>query len=167
MPTRSTEGPRKGTLLACLELGALLALLNDLKVVVEDGGDDGHHIRLDDTPPHLLGTAHANVDDALKSEVPLPHVHEVAGAALLEDAYEALDAAVDGEDVAYAAGGGGQVGEVVEGGDEGQGGGAVEGAAVVEGGGDAHGRLVGAGDAEVDFAHVAGRGGGVIRGAMG
>ena len=129
-------------------------LVHNLDVVVEDGCDDGHHIGFDDPCPDILRSPHADVEDALERQVPLPHVHHVLAAALLEDAYQALDAAIDGEDVAYACGGCGEVGEVVERVDEREGGGAVEGAAVVEGGGDAHRGLVGVRDAEVYLAHV-------------
>lgn len=150
---REALGAGEGAFPPTFHVRTLAALVEDVEVVVEDGGDDGHHVCLDDTRAHGLGAADANVDDALEGEVPLPHLHHVLAAALLEDADEALDAAIDGENVAYAAGGGGEVGEVVEGVDEGEGGGAVEGAAVVEGGGDADGGFVGVGDAEVDFPH--------------
>ena len=85
-----------------LGLSAGPALVDDLDVVVEDGGDDGDHVGLDDAGPDIFRAADANVEDALKSEIPLPHVHHVLAAAMLEDAYEALDAAVDGQDVADA-----------------------------------------------------------------
>ena len=130
------------------------AFVHDLNVVVENGSDDGNHVCLDNPGPHVLRTSHADVEDALEGKVPLPHVHHVLAPPLLEDAYQPLDAAVDGEDVAYAGGGGGEICEVVERVDEGEGGGAVEGAAVVEGGGDADRGLVGVGDAEVDLTHV-------------
>lgn len=134
-------------------LGLFTALFNDLDVVVEDSGNDGDHVGFDDACPDGLGAPDADVDDALEGQVPFPHVHHIFAATLLEDADEALDAAIDGEDVPDAGGGGCEVGQMVEGVDEREGGGAVECTAVVEGGGDAHRRLVDVGDAEVDFPH--------------
>lgn len=134
-------------------LSPLPALFNDLDVVVENGGYDGDHVGLDDPGPDGLGAADANVDDTLEGKIPLPHAHHIFTPPLLEDADETLDASIDGEDVADSGGGGGEVGEMVEGVYERQGRCAVEGAAVVESGGDAHGRLVDVRDAEVDFPH--------------
>jgi len=137
-----------------LSLGPRPVLVDNLDVVVEDGGDDGDHVGLDDTGPDVLGAPYTNVKDALEGEVPLPHVHHVLAPALLEDAYQTLDAAIDGEDVPDAGRRRGQIGEMVERVDEREGRGAVEGTAVVEGGGDADRGLVGIGDAKVDFTHV-------------
>lgn len=134
-------------------LGLLPALFNHLDVVVEDGGNDGHHVGLDDACADGLGAPDADIDDALEGQVPFPHVHHVFAATLLEDADEALDAAIDCENVPDAGGGCCEVGEVVEGVDEGEGRRAVQCTAVVEGGGDAHRRLVDVGDTEVDFPH--------------
>ena len=89
-------------------------LLDYFDVVVEDSSDDGHHVSLDDTRPDVLGAPYADVEDALEGQVPLPHVHHVLAAALLEDAYQAFDATIDGQDVAYAGRRGCEVGEVVE-----------------------------------------------------
>lgn len=50
----------------------------------------------------MLGSPHADIDDALKSEVPFPHVQDILLAALLEDGDELFDAAIDAEDVADA-----------------------------------------------------------------
>ena len=113
-------------------------LIDDLDVVVENGCDDGHHIGFDHTCPDVLRTTYTNVEDALESKVPFPHVHHVLAPALFEDAYQAFDTAIDSENVPYACRGCGEVGEVVERVDEREGRCAVEGAAVVEGGGDAH-----------------------------
>jgi hypothetical protein len=129
-------------------------LVDDLDVVVENGGNDRHHIGFDHTRPDILRAAYTNVEDALEGKVPLPHVHHVLAPALLEDAYQALDTAINGENVSYACRGCGEVGKVVERVDEREGRCAVEGTAVVEGGGDAHRSLVGVGDAKVYFAHV-------------
>jgi hypothetical protein len=144
----------KRTLSSALDLCLLPALVDDLEVVVEDRRDDGNHVSLDDASPDGFRTPDADVDDALESQVPLPHLHHVLAPALLENAYEALDAAIDSEDVANAAGGGCEVCEVVQRVDEGEGRGAVKRSTVIEGGGDADGRLVCVRDAEVDLAHV-------------
>lgn len=132
------------------------ALVDDFDVIVEDGCDDRDHIGLDHARADVLRASDADVDNALEGQVPLPHAHHVLAPALFEDAYQALDAAVDGEDVTDAGRGGGQVGEMVEGVDEREGRGAVERSSVVEGGGDADRRLVDVGDAEVDFPHDGG-----------
>jgi hypothetical protein len=50
---------------------------------------------------------------------------------LLQNADEALDASIDGEDVPDASRGCGEIGEMVEGVDEGEGRGAVESTAVI------------------------------------
>jgi hypothetical protein len=134
--------------------GSCPHLIHNLDVVVENGCNDRHHVGFNHTRPDVLGAAYANVEDALESKVPLPHVHHVLAAALFENAYEALDAAIDGQNVAYACRRRGEVGEVVERVDEREGRCAVEGAAVVEGRGDADRGLVGVGDAEVYLAHV-------------
>lgn len=144
----------KRALSPALNLCLLPALVDDLEVVVEYGRDDGNHVSLDDTGPYGLGTPDADVDDTLEGQVPLPHLHHVFAPALLENAYEALDTAIDGEDVAYATGRGCEVCKVVQRVDEGEGRGAVKRSTVIEGGGDADGRLVCVWDAEVDLAHV-------------
>lgn len=149
-----TAESTKGTLSSALDLCLFPALVDDLEVVVEYGRNDGNHVSLDDAGPYSLRSPDADVDNTLESQVPLPHLHHVFAPALLEDAYEALDAAIDGEDVAYAAGGGCEVCEVVQRVDEGEGRGAVKRSTVIEGGGDADGRLVCVWDAEVDLAHV-------------
>ena len=148
-----STGAAKASRPVQLRFGARPALVDDLDVVVEDGSDDGHHVGLDDAGPDILRPSHADVEDALEGQVPLPHVHHVLAPAFLEYAYQTLNAAIDGENVPYAGRGCGEIGEVVERVDEGEGRGAVEGAAVVEGGGDADRRLVGIRDAEVDLAH--------------
>jgi len=130
------------------------ALIDNLDVVVEDGCDDGHHVGFNNPRADVFGPSHADVEDALEGEVPLPHVHHVLASALLEDAYQSLNAAIDREDVPYPGRGGCEVGEVVERVDEREGRGAVEGAAVVQSGSDADRSLVGVRDAKIDLAHV-------------
>ena len=137
--------------------GSCPHLVDDLDVVVENGCDDRHHVGFDDTRPDVLRATHADVEDALESKVPLPHIHHVLAPALFEDAYQALDTAIDGENVPYAGGGGCEVGEVVERVDERERRCAVEGTAVVERRGDAHRRLVDVWDAKVDFPHLESR----------
>ena len=97
-----------------LDLLLLAALLDDPDVIVQDGGDDGHHVGLDNPSADGLGASYADVNDALEGQVPLPHIHHVLAAALLEEADQPLDAAIDGKDIPNAGGGCGQVGEMVE-----------------------------------------------------
>lgn len=134
--------------------GLFATLFDDFDVIIEDGGNDGYHVCLDDSSADILGTTNTDVDDALEGQVPLPHAHHILAATLLEDADKAFDAAIDGEDVADPSRGGGEVGEVVERVDEREGRRAVESATVVEGGGDADRRLVDVGDAKVDLPHA-------------
>ena len=137
-----------------LSLSPRPVLVDDLDIVVKDGSDDGNHVSLNNAGPDVLRTPYTNVKDALERQVPLPHVHHVLAPALLEDAYQALNAAIDGQNVPDAGRRCGQIGEMIERVDEREGRCAVERTAVVEGGGDADRGLVGVGDAEVDFAHV-------------
>jgi len=131
----------------------LPALFDGLYVVVEQSSNDGDHVCFNDSCAHILRASDADVDDALKGKVPLPHVHGVLASALFQYADQAFDTAIDGEDVAYAGGGGGEVGEIVERVYERQRGGAVESATVVEGRGDADGCLVRIWYAEIVLPH--------------
>lgn len=83
-------------------LGLFATLLNHFDVVVEDCGNDGHHVSLDDSRPDTFSAADSNVHDALESQVPFPHVHHVFAAALLQNADQSLDAAIDCENVSDA-----------------------------------------------------------------
>ncbi len=132
----------------------LLAFLSHLEVVVQYRRNDGHHIGLDDSRAHCFRASYANIHDALERQVPFPLLHHVLAPSLFENTYQPLDAAIDGEYIAYAPGGGGKVCEVVERVYEGEGGGAVKRSAIVEGGGDADGGFVRVRDAEVDLSHV-------------
>lgn len=67
-------------------LGLLAALVDDSNVVIKNGGNDGDHVGLDDSGADILGASNADIDDALKREVPFPHAHHVFAATLLEDA---------------------------------------------------------------------------------
>ena len=129
------------------------ALIHGLDVVVENGSDDGDHIRLNDPRPYVFRPSHSDIDDALKGEVPLPHLHLVLAPSLFQDRNQSLDAAIDGQDIANPGGRGCEICKVVEGVDEGEGGCAVESATVVERRRDADGRLVRIRDAEVRFSH--------------
>lgn len=135
-------------------LGLLATFIDDLDVVVEDGGNDRDHVGLDHPRPDAFGASDAYVDDALEGQVPLPHVHHVLAPALLEDADKPLDASIDSEDVANAGRGCCQISKMIERVDQRQCRGAIEGTSVIQGSGDAHGRLVDVGDAEVDFPHL-------------
>ena len=136
-----------------LGLDLVPTTVDDLQIIIEHGGDDGNHIGLDDASAHILGSTHADVDDALKGQVPLPHVHHVLTATGLEDGHQALETAIDGQDVTDTGRGGGQVSQVVQRIDQGEGGGAIQGSSIVQGGGDTHRRLVDVGDAKVDLPH--------------
>lgn len=143
-------------LLQRLGLGLLRLLsapVHDLDVVVEDGSNNRDQISLNDPGADVLRATDANVDHALESEVPLPHIHHILAPPLLQNAHQPLDAAIDSQDISYPRRGRGQVGEVVERVDEREGGGAIEGSAVIEGSGDANGGLIDVGDAEIDFSH--------------
>lgn len=106
-------------------LGFFTALVDDLDVIVQDGGDDGDHVCLDDAGADIFRASDADIDNALESEIPLPHAHHVLAATLLEDADKTLDAAIDCENIADASRRRGKVGEMVEGVDEREGGCAV------------------------------------------
>ncbi len=79
-------------------------LLDNLDVVVEDGGNHRDHVGLDDAGPDGLCAPNSYVDHALKGQIPLPHVHHILAPPLLQDADQPLDAAIDGEDVANSTG---------------------------------------------------------------
>lgn len=78
------------------------ALLGNLDVVVENGGNDGNHVGLDDSCPHGLGASNPYVDDALEGQVPFPHIHHIFAAALLQNADQPLDSAIDCKNVSDA-----------------------------------------------------------------
>lgn len=69
-------------LLLCL-FCLLSAFLDNLDVIVEDSSNDGDHVSLDDPSTDALSAAHPYVHNALKSEIPLPHVHHVLATSLL------------------------------------------------------------------------------------
>lgn len=90
-------------LLLCL-FRSLAAFFDDLDVVVEDCCDDGDHVSFNNAGSHALGATNTYVNDTLKREIPLPHAHHVSAAALLENADQPLNSAIDCEDVADASG---------------------------------------------------------------
>ncbi len=108
-----TAGGAKASGSVQLGFGPCPALVDNLDVVVEDGRNDGDHVSFDNACPDILGTSNSDVEDALKRQIPFPHVHHIFATALLEDAYQPLDAAIDGQDVSDAGRRGGEVGEVV------------------------------------------------------
>ena len=99
----------------------LTTLINSLGVVIEDGSDDGDHIRLNNAGADVFRASDADIDDTLESKVPLPHSHHIFATALLQNADKTLDAAIDGEDIADASRRCGEIGEMVERVDEGEG----------------------------------------------
>lgn len=112
-------------------LRLLAAFINSFCIVVEDGSDDRNHVSLNNSGADVFRASDADIDNTLKSKVPLPHSHHIFTTTLLENANETLDASVDGEDVTDASRGCGEIGEMVEGVDEGEGRGAVESTAVI------------------------------------
>lgn len=129
--------------------------LNYHNVIPKNSGDDRDHVGFYDASSDIFRATHTNVDNALESQIPFPHVHFIFASAFFEDAHEAFDAAIDGKDVSDACRRGRQVGEVVEGVYKGKGGGTVEGSAVIEGSGDMNGGLVDVWNAEIDLSHRA------------
>lgn len=79
-------------------------LLDDLDVIVQNGGNDRDHVGLDDASTDILCAPNTNINDALKRQVPFPHVHHIFGSAALENVDQTLNAAIDGKDVADAGG---------------------------------------------------------------
>ncbi len=132
----------------------LAAFLDDFDVIVEDGGDDRDHVGFNDPCPNGLGASDSYVHNTLESQIPLPHVHHVLAPALLQDAYQPLDASIDGEDVSDASRRGGEIGQMIKRVNQRQGRGAIESTSIIQGGRDSHRRLVDVGDAEVDFPHL-------------
>lgn len=94
--------------------GLLAAFFNDLDVVVENGCNDRNHVSLNDSSTHTFRTTDPYVDNALESEIPLPHIHHILTPSLLQYAHEPLDTAIDGEDVSDSSRGSGKVCEMVE-----------------------------------------------------
>ena len=147
-----------------LAIGARTDPLHHLDVVVQKGGDYRDHVGLDDSGADLFRASHTTVDDTLKGQTPLPHFHDILAPALLEDANESFDAAINGENVAYSSRRGSEVGQMVERVNQREDGGAVERSAIVEGGGDVDGSLVHVRDTEIDLPHY---GGERVRGRIG
>jgi hypothetical protein len=104
------------TLLLCLLcfLRLLSTSVNDLDVIVEYGSDDWDHVGLHHSCSHILRTSDSNINDALKSEIPLPHIHHILTPACLEKADQPFDASIDSQDVPYPSGGGGEIGEMIQ-----------------------------------------------------
>ena len=80
-------------------LSLLAYPFDDFDVVVEDGGDDGNHICLNNAGSDVLSASYTYVDHALESKIPLPHVHHILAATLLQDADQSFDTAIDSENV--------------------------------------------------------------------
>jgi hypothetical protein len=118
--------------------GLFATFFNYFDVIIENRGNDRHHISLDNSRPDTFSATDSNVYDALESQVPLPHIHHVFAAALLQNAHQSLDTAIDREDVSDAGRGCGEVCEMVERVDQRQRRCAIERPTVVKGSGDAH-----------------------------
>jgi hypothetical protein len=135
-------------------IGFCFLPFNHQDVVPQDRGNDRDHICLDDSSSHILAPSDTNVDDTLKCQIPLPHVHVIFTPSLLQQAHQPFHTAIDSQDIPDSGRGGGQIGEMVEGVDQGEGGSTIEGSSVIEGGGDVDGRLVDVRDAEIDLSHA-------------
>jgi hypothetical protein len=83
-------------------LSFFAALIDGFDVIVENGGDDGDHVGLDDASADIFGASDADIDNTLEGKIPFPHSHHVLTATLLEDADEPLDAAINGENITDA-----------------------------------------------------------------
>jgi hypothetical protein len=141
-------------LLCLLCLFRLLSTsVNHFDVIVEYCSNDWNHIGLHYSCPHILRSSDSNIDNALKRQIPLPHIHHILTPPCLEEAYQSFDASIDSQDVPYTGGRGRQVSEMVERIDERERRRAIEGSAVIQGCSDANRSLVDIWDAEVDFPH--------------
>ena len=85
-------------------LSLLSAFFCHFDIIVEDGSNDGYHVSFHNAGPDALGASNSYVDNTLKGEVPFPHVHHVFAPALLEDADEPFNSAIDGQNVSNAGG---------------------------------------------------------------
>jgi hypothetical protein len=111
--------------------------VNHFDVIVEYCSDDWNHVCLHHSCPHIFRSSDSNINNALKSQIPLPHVHHIFTSPSLEKADQSFDTSIDCEDVSYPGGGGCEVSEMVERIDERQGRCAIESSAVVQGCSDA------------------------------
>lgn len=78
------------------------AFIDNLDVVIENCRDDGNHISLDHASADIFSSSNANVDNTLEGQIPFPHTHHILAPTLLENAYETLDASVNGENITDA-----------------------------------------------------------------
>ena len=102
------------TLASVLDVCPLSAFLDDLEVVVQDRRNNRHHVRFHYSCTNGLRAAYANIDYTLERQIPLPHLHHVFTPTLLENAYQPLDTAIDGEYISYSTRGCREVCQVVE-----------------------------------------------------
>lgn len=95
-------------------LGLLAAPVHDLDVIVEYRSNNWHHVRFHYSRADILRSSDPNIYNALKSQVPFPHVHHILTPPCLEKTYQSFDAAIDGQNVSYSGRGGCEVCEVIE-----------------------------------------------------
>lgn len=131
-------------------------LVKHLDIIVQDGCDDGHHIRLDDSSSHIFRPTNPDVDHALEGQVPLPHVHHVLATPLLQYTHQSFYPSIDSQNISDAGRRGSQIGKMVERVDQGKRRGAVKRTAVIQGSGDPHRCLVDIRNTEIDFPHDGG-----------
>lgn len=128
-------------------------LFRDFDIIVENCSDDRNHVGLNNPSANALCAPNSYVNDTLESQVPFPHVHHIFASSLFQNAYQALDPSIDGQDISNTSRGCSEVGEVVQRVDERQCRGAIESSSVIQGSGDGHRCLVDIGYAEIDFPH--------------
>jgi hypothetical protein len=106
--------------LFCQRLGLCLFRLlstsiHHLYVIVEYRSDNWDHIGLHHSCADILRASDPNIDHTLECQIPFPHIHHILTPSCLQQAYQSLDAAIDGQDISYPGGGGREVCEVVKG----------------------------------------------------
>jgi hypothetical protein len=94
------------------------ASINHFDVVIEYCSNDGNHICFYHPRPDILRASDPNIDNALESQIPFPHIHHIFASPRLEKAYQSLNTSIDCQDVPYPCGGGRQICKVVQGIDE-------------------------------------------------
>jgi hypothetical protein len=95
-------------------LSLFAALVDHFDVVIENCRDDWNHVCLYHSRAHILRSTDPNIDNALKSQIPLPHIHHIFAPSSLEKAYQSLDTSIDCEDVSYPRGRSGEISQMVE-----------------------------------------------------
>jgi hypothetical protein len=101
--------------LLLLLLGLLAHLLDGFDVIVQNCGNHRHHVGLDDAGPDGFSASNTYVHNALKGQIPFPHVHHILAATLFQDTDQPFNAAIDRQNVSDAGRGCREIGEMVQG----------------------------------------------------